>query len=168
MTSSKNTKIGKIFLGKNRKMCFTILHPINAKLHHCDDSEDISSKFILKKYIQLHTMYTWFQPFISSNIWFREVRHLQTIRSSLWVSSVFLFTKLLNILETAWNDVPNRSNMTIRIQNIGDDTPTTGMLLWVFFFFFFFFFFVASFYGNRDYCCRVICILPYRFVTFVL
>ena len=41
MTSSKNTKIEKIIcLGKNYwNTYFIILHPINAKLYYCDDSE---------------------------------------------------------------------------------------------------------------------------------
>ena len=38
------------FLGKNdRNTYFTILHPINVKLLHLDDSECISIKFILEK-----------------------------------------------------------------------------------------------------------------------
>ena len=49
------------FLGKNyRNTYFTILHPIDANLYHCDDSKCISSKLILEKYIQFHTKYTWF------------------------------------------------------------------------------------------------------------
>ena len=58
----KNTKIEKnhIFGEKIWNAYFTILHPINAKLLHCDDSECISPKFILEKYIQCHTKYTWF------------------------------------------------------------------------------------------------------------
>ena len=62
MTSSKNTKIEKnhIFGKKYRNTYFTNLHPIDTKFYHCYDSECISSKFILKKYIQLHTKYTWF------------------------------------------------------------------------------------------------------------
>ena len=60
MTSSKNTNIEKItFFGKKaRNAYFTILHPMNAKLHHCDDSKCISFEFILEKYIQLHIKYT--------------------------------------------------------------------------------------------------------------
>ena len=48
MASSKNTKIEKkiIFLGKNNQNpYFTILHPIDANLYHCDDSECVSFKF---------------------------------------------------------------------------------------------------------------------------
>ena len=49
------------FWGKS-KYVFYYFRPTsdNAKLLHCDDSECISSKFILEKYIQLHTKYTWF------------------------------------------------------------------------------------------------------------
>ena len=63
MTSSKNTKIEKKshFWEKIIEIrILSILHPINAKMYYFDDSECISSKFILEMHIQLHTKYTWF------------------------------------------------------------------------------------------------------------
>ena len=62
MTSSKNTKIGKnhIFGEKYRNTYFTMLHPVDANMYYCDESECILSKFILEKYIQIHTKFTWF------------------------------------------------------------------------------------------------------------
>ena len=37
-----------------------MLHPVDENMYYCDESECISSKFILEKYIQIHTKFTWF------------------------------------------------------------------------------------------------------------